>query len=247
MIKSTKKSTTIEFITNSKKVHGDKFDYSKVDYVGNKSKVIICCPQHGKFLQRPNDHLSGYGCKKCQYCKTSKENKFTTENFIIKASKLHDNKFDYSLVEYDGYEKKIKIVCEKHGIFKQTPHSHLSGSGCPSCGESRGEKGVAEILRKNNVEFIREVTFDDLIDKSNLYYDFYLPKHKLFIEYHGIQHIRPIDFFGGENEFIKIRKRDVIKYKYAINNGYKMMWIFNVPPKNLDEILTNKLKQIMVI
>ena len=173
--------------------------------------------------------------------------KQTTKEFIERAITIHNNKFDYSLVEYDGYEKKVKIICEKHGIFQQTPHNHLSGSGCRLCRESHGEKKVAEILIKNNIEFIREFTFNDLRDKSNLFYDFYLPKYKLFIEYHGIQHCRPIDFFGGRSEFNETRKRDVIKNKYAINNGYKIMWIFNISPSNLDEILTNKLKQISVI
>jgi hypothetical protein len=181
-----KKSTKEEFILNAVNTHGEKYDYSNVEYVGSKIKVIIICKEHGKFLQRPNDHLTGYGCKKCQYDKTSKENKFTTENFISRANKLYVNKFDYSLVVYDGYEKKVKIICKKHGIFEQTPHNHLSGTGCHSCCESRGEKKVAEILTKNNIEFIREFTFSDLKDKSNLFYDFYLPKHKLFIEYHGI-------------------------------------------------------------
>ena len=79
-------STKEEFITKSQKIHGDKFDYSKVEYIGNKSKVIIICPEHGEFFQRPNDHLSGYGCKKCQYKKTSKMNKFTNGVFIEKAN-----------------------------------------------------------------------------------------------------------------------------------------------------------------
>ena len=242
-----KKSTKEEFIKNAVNIHGNKFDYSKVEYIGNKSKVIISCPQHGEFLQRPNDHLSGYGCKKCQYFKTSKENKFTNDEFIGKASKLHNNKFDYSLVVYDGYEKKIKIICKKHGIFEQTPHSHWSGAGCPSCSESRGEKKVAEILTENNIKFVRELTFSDLKDKSNLFYDFYLPEHKLFIEYHGIQHCRSVDFFGGKKGLVETRKRDIIKYKYAINNGYKIIWIFNIPPNNLNEILTKKLKEISII
>jgi hypothetical protein len=70
---------------------------------------------------------------------------------------------------------------------------------------------------------------------------------ELFIEYHGIQHCTPVDFFGGRIEFVETRKRDVIKYKYAINNGYKMMWIFNIPPNHIDETLMNKLKEISVI
>lgn len=61
----SKRKTTKEFIENAKKVHGDKYNYDKVNYINNKSKVVITCPIHGDFEQRPNDHLSGYGCYKC--------------------------------------------------------------------------------------------------------------------------------------------------------------------------------------
>jgi hypothetical protein len=242
-----KKSTKEEFIFKSLDIHDNKYDYSKVDYIGNKSKVIIVCPQHGEFSQRPNDHLSGYGCKKCQYEKTSKLNKFTNEIFIEKANNIHGNKYDYSLVKYDGYENKIIICCKKHGEFKQSPHAHLMGHGCTICKESQGEKKITEILLKYKIEFDREVTFIDLKDKSNLFYDFYLPKHKLFIEYHGIQYFKPVKFFGGNDGLIKTRKHDIIKYKYAIDNGYKMLWINNISIKNLENTLIDKFKKISVL
>lgn len=233
--------TTNEFIEKARLIHGDKYDYSKLIYLGNKTQAIFICSKHGEFLQRPNDHLSGNGCKKCQYKKISKENIFTNEIFIEKARQIHNDKFDYSLVKYDGYENKIIIICNKHGEFKQTPHAHLQGAGCPSCSESRGEKKVGEILLKNNIKFEKEKTFPDLKDKSNLFYDFYLPEHKVFIEYHGKQHSIPIDFFGGKESLREIRRRDMIKLKYAIDNKYLLISINYVPIKNMDEVLTNAL------
>ena len=146
-------------------------------------------------------------------------------------------------MEYNGYENKIIIICNKHGKFKQSPHAHLCGVGCPSCRESRGEKKVAEILKKHNINFERQVTFPDLKDVSNLYYDFYLPEHKILIEYEGLQHYKPIPFFGGENAFMKTRKHDIIKFKYAVNNGYLLLKIINVSLKNLEERLYTKLKE----
>jgi very-short-patch-repair endonuclease len=235
------------FIIYAQKKHSNKYDYSKVVYIGNKNKIIIICPQHGEFLQRPNDHLTGYGCKKCQYEKTSKENKFTNEIFIEKANKIHDNKYDYTLIKYNGYENKIIIICKKHGNFQQSPHAHLSGAGCPICKESLGEKKVAEILLKNKIKFEREKTFNDLKDKSNLFYDFYLPEHRTFIEYHGIQHRQSIDFFGGRNAYIERRKRDIIKLRYAINNKYLLMSIYDIPIKDMDELFVNALKYKSII
>jgi very-short-patch-repair endonuclease len=242
-----KKSTKEDFIKKAIEIHGDKYDYSGVEYIGNKLKVNIICLLHGEFYQRPNDHLSGYGCKKCQYKKTSSENKFTNELFIKRANLIHSSKYDYSFVRYDGYENKIKIVCLKHGEFMQSPHSHLSGAGCPSCKESRGENKVTEILMKNNIKFQKQVTFNNLRDVSNLYYDFYLPDHKIFIEYEGKQHYSPIPFFGGKEAFLKTRKHDIIKYKYAVNNGYKILKIMCVPVNQLEEQLYYKLKEISVL
>lgn len=61
----SKKKTTKEFIEDAIKVHGTKYLYDKVIYKTNKDKVIITCPSHGDFNQRPNDHLSGYTCRAC--------------------------------------------------------------------------------------------------------------------------------------------------------------------------------------
>ena len=241
------KSTKEEFIIKSIKKHGDKFNYDFVEYINSKIKVDIVCPKHGMFKQRPNDHLTGYGCIKCQYEKTSKENKHTNEIFIKKATEKHNGLYDYSLVEYDGYEKTVNIICKKHGVFKQTPHNHTNGAGCPNCSESRGEREVSRILEKLNIFFVKQKTFYDLKDKSNLYYDFYLPKYKLFIEYHGIQHMKPIKFFGGKDALMSTMKRDMIKYNYALNNGYKILTIFNVPPEYLEEQIIQKFRYNNII
>jgi very-short-patch-repair endonuclease len=237
------KSNKEDFINKSIEKHGDLFNYESVDYINNKIKVEIICPKHGGFLQRPNDHLTGYGCKKCQYEKTSKENRYTKEIFVNKSIEIHGNKFDYDFADYVKSEIKVNIICPKHGIFKQTPHAHMGGNGCPFCHESKGEKEVARILAKYNIPFIRQKTFNDLKDISYLYYDFYLPNHKLMIEYHGIQHWKPLKFFGGDDGLRGIRLRDMIKYKYAVNNGYEIALIFNVSPKYLEDILVYKLRK----
>lgn len=61
----TKKSTTEEFVSKARLVHGYKYDYSKVEYINSKTKVCLVCPIHGEFWQRPNDHLHGKGCRFC--------------------------------------------------------------------------------------------------------------------------------------------------------------------------------------
>ena len=116
------------FSQKAKEVHGDRYDYSKVNYINAQTKVCIICPEHGEFWQTPNSHLKGNGCPKC-----GGRNKLDNESFVIKAREIHGNRYDYSKVNYINHQTKVCIICPKHGEFWQIPVSHLSGSGCPKC------------------------------------------------------------------------------------------------------------------
>ena len=134
--RKAKRNTTEEFIEKAKKVHGNKYDYSKVEYIDKLTPVIIICPKHGEFTQTPDTHLNGSGCQKCgmeKSKKTAVSQKLTTEKFIEKARKIHGNKYDYSKVEYVNSHTPVKIICKIHGEFEQTPTNHLCGKGCPIC------------------------------------------------------------------------------------------------------------------
>lgn len=133
-----KKSAIEEFIKRAREVHGNKYDYSKVNYVDSKTKVIIICPVHGEFEQLLHDHLKGDGCKKCQ----------TTEKFIEKARKIHGDKYDYSKVEYINSYTPVTIICPIHGEFQQTPKGHLSGCGCKMCDIDSRKTTKEEFIRK---------------------------------------------------------------------------------------------------
>lgn len=122
------------FIKRSKLKHGDKYDYKLVEYVNARKKVDIICPQHGVFSQRPDGHLSNGGCSKCGSDKTGFSRKLTTKEFIEKAITKHGDKYNYRLVDYKKNFIKIKIICPIHDVFNQIPSDHLSGYGCPSCG-----------------------------------------------------------------------------------------------------------------
>lgn len=122
------------FIERARKVHGNAYDYSKVEYVNNKTKVKIICPVHGEFLQDPHNHLKGKGCPKC-----AKNAKMTQAEYIERAKMVHNDKYDYSLVHYIKNADKIKIICPDHGIFEQEANSHLMGIGCPYCGREQAK------------------------------------------------------------------------------------------------------------
>ena len=130
------KRTTDEFIQEAKQIHGDAYDYSKVDYKTRHDHVTIICPKkgHGSFLQQPDSHINGKcGCPKCHYEKTSLRMSYTQEEFLKKAFEIHGDTFDYSKVEYINSQTYITIICHIHGEFKQVPSSHLQGCGCIKC------------------------------------------------------------------------------------------------------------------
>lgn len=116
------------FISEARKIHGDKYDYSKVKYVNEKTPITIICPVHGEFKMQPNSHLNGRGCRKC----AGKE-PLTNESFIKKAREVHGNKYGYDKVEIVNNSTPVIITCPIHGDFKMTPHNHLNGQNCAKC------------------------------------------------------------------------------------------------------------------
>ena len=143
------KYTTKEWIEKAKKVHGDKYDYSKVEYKKALKKIIIICPEHGEFKQRAVSHLRGHCCNKCGVILGGIKQRSNNERWIEKAKEVHGNKYDYSKVNYEKSNKKVMITCSKHGEFNQTPNNHLY-SGCPACGNIK--KG----LSSNTEEWIEK-------------------------------------------------------------------------------------------
>lgn len=118
----------VEFISKANAVHGGKYDYEKVEYLNNHTKVIIRCPNHGYFEQIPNSHLNGRGCPIC-----SGNVRLTDKAFIKRAIAVHGDKYDYSKVAYSSGKSRITIICPVHGSFEQLPEVHLKGNGCRKC------------------------------------------------------------------------------------------------------------------
>ena len=138
-----KKLTLNDFITKANLKHSNKYNYSLSDYKNSKTKIKIICPAHGVFEQRPSSHLFKKGCPIC-----GNTTKLNIKDFINKANKIHNNKYDYSLVDYKNAKTKINIICNAHGIFNLTPSSHIDQkTGCPICSKKH---------KYNNNEFIEK-------------------------------------------------------------------------------------------
>lgn len=210
------------FIEKAMKKHGDRYDYSKVNYINNRTKVCIICPEHGEFQQTPDKHLRGQGCPKC--CRKNK--KYTTDEFIEQAIKIHGNLYDYSETIYGKNKKeKVKIICPKHGPFLITPESHLQGSGCKYCtvGEVFNTEDFinkAKNIHKNKYIYDKTIftgAFNKVIITCPQHGDFLQTPHK-HIQGHGCPECAKL-FRKKETELYNILK-SVFKENDIIHSYY---------------------------
>jgi hypothetical protein len=153
--------TTESFKEKANYIHDNKYNYDKAVYINSTTPVIITCPIHGDFEQRPNNHLHGRGCKKCR--PKNVVSKMTTDLFIEKANKVHSNKYDYTNSIYTTQKDKVKIVCPIHGEFLQHPGNHLRGSGCPECAKEQ----TSDKHRSSLEDFVKRAN-----EVHNSFYDY---------------------------------------------------------------------------
>ncbi len=132
-----KRLTTDEWVARARATHGDRYDYSLVEYVKKSTLVLIICPNHGEFLQKPIEHSSrGHGCWACATARRGIGRRLTTKSWIEQARSVHGSTYDYSKVRYTHSLEKVLIVCHEHGDFWQNPISHTRGGRrCPSCAD----------------------------------------------------------------------------------------------------------------
>lgn len=116
--------------------HKDRFDYSKIIYLGMESIVEIVCPKHGLFLQTPQQHLrSNYGCPHCSLENKVVHNKRTQESFIEDVNKVQNGNYDLSNIKFITTDTRYEFICKIHNItFIQKGADALSGKyGCDKC------------------------------------------------------------------------------------------------------------------
>jgi hypothetical protein len=220
------------FIDRAEKIHGDKYDYSKVNYLNALQKITIICKIHKDFLQTPHGHLQGYGCRKCVVDRQH----ITINQFINRAKEIHGNNYDYSKVDLINVETKVIIICNKHNIeFQQTPKSHCSGSGCPFCGKETSDNKKT----MTQEEFINKAkaTHRNKYDYSKVVYKNSCTKVEIVCKKHGIFKQLSTHHIGGagcrkcaiesitlaQNKFIE-RSKEIHENKYDYS---KVIYINN--------------------
>ena len=239
--------TREEFIEKAIKIHKDKYKYDLVKYKNNSTKVSIICPIHSVFQQRPNDHLSGKGCRTC-----GGNSKKTKEEFIENSNKIHKGKFDYSQVEYENNHTKVSIICPIHDLFEQIPKDHLNGSECPKCVKNNYSKKqitwLNYISSKDNIhiqhaenegEFkVGKYKIDGYCKETNTCYEFHGSL------YHGNPRIYKADDIHplSKEKMGDLYKKTLEKENYIKSQGYNLivMWEdeWNKLYKNIEKTLS---------
>ncbi len=210
--------TTNTFIAKANAKHNNKYDYSKVEYKTNRTKVLIICPLHGEFEQQPNNHLSGQGCPICGQIKRAITQRSSSAHFIERSKSIHKSKYDYSCVDYQGDLQKVTIICPIHGKFEQSPGDHLVGKGCRECGKHSLGWGRERYKNKSTILYVLNlldgnyklgITHQDSIHKRYQGE----PKYPVIFEQHFVN--------GSEAWNIENIILDMLKqYKYKGDNSY---------------------------
>ena len=169
----------------------EKYDYSLVNIKNSKSKIKIICKKHGVFSQTPYSHINSHGCIKCTYENRSKIIRKKSDSEIINEFReVHGDLYDYSLMDFKNKTSKIKIVCEKHGVFEKSPFKHLNlKKGCPKCSLIKKSK----ITRKTDSQIIKEFRekYGNLYDYSLVNSKGTNSKVKIICKKHGIFYQTP--------------------------------------------------------
>lgn len=240
--------TTEEFITNAQLAHNGEYDYSKSIYVGAQVPLIITCNIHGDFKQKPNDHVSGK--TKCPACVRTQ---LTTIDFITQAQQVHGTVYDYSKVKYISSGRKVIIICNIHGEFKQSYDGHVrQHQGCPTCAQaSYSEKAIDWLTHISNTQHIliqHALNSGEFrIPTTNLKVDGYCRATNTIYEFlgdfwHGNPNVYPGDHVNRTNykTFGELYERTLERNKTITSLGYNLITIWESDWKQLQKQLQEK-------
>lgn len=200
--------------------HNNKYIYHKDTYINTMSKTLITCPVHGDFEQTMHSHLSGQGCPLCGREKVGESIKLTQEEFLNRVQEIHKNKgYDFSKTIYNGCDKKVTVICPKHGEFQIRAFGLLQGQGCQICKLPKLEIAVRNVLIDSNINHVGQKRFKKWLGGQSL--DFYLPDYNIAIECQGLQHFKNERRYKNLEE---IQERDAKKKRLCKENDVHLIY-----------------------
>lgn len=205
-----------------------------INSITNKSLGSVNCKQCNSFAQWGIDNISeDFLNKYWDYEKNININPFK----IDRSSTI-----------------KVYMKCQLNNNHKSYPvscHNFHNNSRCPICNKSRGEINIEEFLVKNNIIYIDQKSFSNLVGLNDglLSYDFYLPFYNVLIEYQGEQHEKPIDFESKGKQYSQERfeyqqEHDRLKREYAQKHNINLLEIWYWDYDNIEQILDNYLSDL---
>lgn len=191
-------------------------------YQGANTKIEVKHNKCGYVYEiRPSNFINGQRCPYCAGHIRKTDTRFKHEVYTLVGD-------EYTFLDkYVNSRTKLRVRHNKCGnVYEVYPANFISGHRCPFCNSTpKGETIITKLLDTLNINYEYQKTFDDLIDKSYLSYDFYIPGQSILIEYQRLQHYEPIDYFGGEATFKKQQKHDKMKLGYAKEHGYTLITV----------------------
>lgn len=194
-------------------------------YINNATPILHRCRLDGnEWIVKPNSILQGHGCPICGLISSGNMKRKTHLRYVQEVEKINPN---IEVVgRYIDCVTNILHRCKIDGYeWMAKPNNILNGKGCPKCNASNGEETVSIWLDKNRIEYESQKQFKDCKDKKPLPFDFYLIDYNCCIEYQGIQHYKPVEYFGGEESLEYTQRHDKIKADYCKNNGITLITI----------------------
>jgi hypothetical protein len=236
-VNRNKTTTKKSFIKRAVEIHGNKYDYSLVNYVDATTKIEIICKVkgHPSFWQTPNKHTCKRGCPICGKLEGDRKQSSNTKAFIIKVKEIYGDTYDYSLVDYINNNTLIKIICKNgHGIFERKPSGHLNYKECPACFPSRSN------ISKGEKEWLNYINISDECWQKKIYIgnDWYRPDAydtttNTICEYYGdYWHGNPVKFESddlnvrADKTFQELYDATMEREQLILSAGYNLITIW---------------------
>lgn len=220
------------FILLSKNIWGDRFDYSKCEYLGTNNKIVLYDKEKNKWIeQTAKSHLKGHEVIKKRL-----------EELIAMCNLVHDFKYSYDIKNYKNLNSVIDINCSLHGIFQLKAASHIYGSCCSKCDEYFFNKNVISFLNRYHINYSKQYRFKECRNKYELPFDFYIPSMRVCIDFRGKQNYEPSKYFGGVESYNQLLINNRIKLEYCEEHFIELIIVKYDQIEDIHQILWESLK-----
>lgn len=227
------------FVERGNRVHSNKYDYSEVEYINQRTKVKIICPIHGVFLQTPKNHMNGQGCPLCgaEYARNYRKNGY--EDFVRESNKRFNGEYAFPNIEdeYENSHSKVTVIHLNCGTqFTKIACDHITSplGGCPHCYNniSKPETEIFDFV-KSIIETDDIITANDRTVLENNEIDIFIKNKNIGIELNGLY---------WHSELYKDKNYHKNKLEKCLQKDIRLMQFFEDEWNQKKEIVQSMIK-----